>query len=143
MIKHHAEGSAPTAERTVNPAGASRESLTSNPELENSLDPNRSFKLVGPCPYGLIKSLPNFVSRRRLSMVEEHQTLARTPEPTPGTPVPVRVSLAAGACPGAGRWAPRPPHRHARRGGGGSRETEQRLRICTSLSAEIVIFRNS
>jgi hypothetical protein len=28
---------APTAERTVNPTGASTESLTSNPELENSL----------------------------------------------------------------------------------------------------------
>ncbi len=37
LQRHHAEGSAPTAERTVNPAGASTESLTSNPELENSL----------------------------------------------------------------------------------------------------------
>ncbi len=37
LQRHHAEGPAPTAERTVNPTGASRESLTSNPELENSL----------------------------------------------------------------------------------------------------------
>jgi len=43
LQRHHAEGSAPTAERTVNPTGASRESLTSNPELENSLDPQRKL----------------------------------------------------------------------------------------------------
>ena len=44
--RHHAEGPAPTAERTVNPAGASRESLTASPELENSLDPNRTLMTV-------------------------------------------------------------------------------------------------
>ena len=30
----------------MNPTGASRESLTSNPELENSLDPQATFRLV-------------------------------------------------------------------------------------------------
>ena len=43
LQRHHTEGSAPTAERTVNPTGASTESLTSNPELENSLGPTQTF----------------------------------------------------------------------------------------------------
>jgi hypothetical protein len=40
----------------VNPTGASRESLTSNPELENSLDPKAKFDRYPLCP--ILEHLP-------------------------------------------------------------------------------------
>ena len=55
--RHHAKDPAPTAERTVNPAGASRESLTASPELENSLDPNRALMTLDChriCPHMIV-----------------------------------------------------------------------------------------
>ncbi len=44
LQRHHAEGTAPTAERTVNPAGASRESLTSNPRVREHPQPGTDIQ---------------------------------------------------------------------------------------------------
>jgi len=41
ILRHHAEGMSPTAERTLNPARMFVESLTPAPELENSLGHSR------------------------------------------------------------------------------------------------------